>query len=178
MKGSSYNIIQVKQWEESWLVCLCMHVGLGLGRKRMNRARSFSLPQEAGIPLGTLTAQLASKSFWTEHMLDESLKQISHCVLTTQQNHPETTTKLHESLAESPMEQVLLQLHSKNPNNERGLVHSQNYSLKASEEQEARELRIPPSLLDRDANADGYQTPPYLSPGITRRYKLRERVFV
>ncbi len=32
-----------------------------------------------GTPLGSLVAQLASKSFWNTDMLNESLKQIAHC---------------------------------------------------------------------------------------------------
>ena len=40
------------------------------------RSRRFSSP----IPLGSLTAQVASKSFWTRDMFNESLKQIAHIV--------------------------------------------------------------------------------------------------
>lgn len=117
------------------------------------RSRSFSYPSatlpDQGIRLGTLTAQIASKSFWTREMLLEALKQMG------QASMKELNEPSHK-------------------NNEQSLTVSDFfYSEENIEPAEGeREWRSPRSSFDVHENSNGYFTPPYLSPGITRKLRL------
>lgn len=119
------------------------------------RGRSASIAATGpGIPLGTVTAQIASKSFWTKDQLDESLRQMTHSMLielsnSSQLNHWKDQLAIH--LEENP-----------GPESD-------------------REWATPPrSSIDGHKRVNGYYTPPYLSPGITRKLKPsnEERLFL
>lgn len=112
---------------------------------RRGRSKSLNLPMPTvttGIPLGTLTAKLASKSFWTGEMLDETLRQVSHTVL-KEVNIMDLDCGLAGN--EIPKEK-----------NER------NYDQKT-----------PCVSLSEDGCPNGFRTPPYLSPNITRKLRIR-----
>ena len=109
------------------------------------RSKSATLP---GIRLGTLTAQIASKSFWNKDMLNEALKQINKTVL-----------------AESSRS---------GSDNERDDEDGNFYTSRTKPITEgAREWKSPCSSVNDDYRC-GYLTPPYLSPGITRKLTLTE----
>ena len=118
---------------------------------------SLSCQNQPGIPLGSITAQLASKSFWTGTMLEERLKQIAHTVL--QETYSKPVQKSMECL-------------ENNDFNERE-------SKKLGENEQERELKSPCSSRgDSNANSHGFRTPPYLSPGSTRRLQWRDDLFL
>ena len=108
---------------------------------------------KSGIPLGSLTAQLASKSFWNEGMLKSSLEKIAY---TAAQESPYSASSL-DSLQESETE--VEQCFEREISEE---------SVHTKENNEDRELRHPFSKI-RKWHTGGCQTPPFLSPGITRR---------
>lgn len=120
----------------------------------VGRKRSISLTQPSpfkpGIPLGTITAQLASKSFWTGSMLEERLKQIAHTAL--QETHSISIAEVQEK--------------AENSNENTKKAQKVDY-------REERELRTP-SCSSQGEPTHGYRTPPFLSPGATRRIRWME----
>lgn len=110
------------------------------------RSRSVSLGAAVpGIPLGTITARIASKSFWTGEMLDEALRQISHSTL--KEEEPTKTSEKEE---------------------EGDVFRTVGDQL---EMERGREWRSPWSSTDNCSKDNGYHTPPYLSPGVTKKLK-------
>jgi methionyl-tRNA formyltransferase len=106
-----------------------------------------------GIPLGSLTAQIASKSFWTKDMLNEALKQINKTVLSE-------SSKI---------------LGSDNEKEEKQAIIHHAYKEDVNSEDRDREWRTPSSSVDGyRIEGTGYRTPAYLSPGITRKLVLTE----
>ena len=122
-----------------------------------------------GIPLGTQTAQLASKCFWNKQMLQTSMEKIAQCAAKESSSLGSSLESLEDVFDEnllqvsgessdesscSPPQQVKVQW-----NKEEGL---RNRVLKHPLE---RNISIPLTTSRRS----GENTPPYLSPGITRR---------
>lgn len=116
-----------------------------------------------GIPLGSLTAQLASKSFWNTDMLKTSMEQIAQCAVQEVSCLGSSLESLHNS-DEEYSDRELIQV------SEEESVLDLNESTCALEgvAPEDRELKNPYTVF-LDRKSKGYQTPPYLSPGITRR---------
>lgn len=106
--------------------------------------------QRAGIPLGSITAQLASKSFWREDMLSECLKQIAHCV-----------AKESAANGEDSRNKSLKQLQQIQH------IYKREHSTETAEEDESMHSSVSADSILSDA--EGYKTPPYLSPGAGRR---------
>lgn len=115
------------------------------------KSRRFSYPSATlpglGIPLGTLTAQIASKSFWTREMLDEALERISQASL---KESSDTSGSDYQKDGD--------------------FCNSKD---NVGPQEGDREWRSPRSSVHEYAS-NGYYTPPYLSPGITRKLTLTE----
>lgn len=164
-------------------------------------SRQNSTPHfDRGIPLGTLTAQLASRGFWSSEMLMKSMEEIAQCAArespslgssleslqssqdnlfdqdTVQVSEPEenTSSEPDENTSSAPEENTssvpeektssapLLQQHVFVPNMKNG-------------GSAMRELRHPLALSrtsNHTAEQSGIRTPPYLSPGITRKLNI------
>lgn len=128
-----------------------------------------------GIPLGSLTARLASKSFWNSEMLKTSMEQISQCAIqevsclgssvesfkdSEDEDYDRDLIRVSEDEHETSLEESGAGSNSDGPEDDHGLVLEQ-----------LRELRNPLFRLPPRGSSGmgGYRTPPYLSPGITRR---------
>lgn len=109
-----------------------------------------------GIPLGSLTAQLASKGFWNTDMLKSSMEQIAQCAV----QEVSCLGSSLESLQDEELEfsdRELIQVSEEESMGEHRMEIEQD-----------RELKNPyTSCIEQKCK--GYDTPPYLSPGITRR---------
>lgn len=119
------------------------------------RGRSATLTT-SGVRLGSVTAQLASKSFWNDDMLRERVKQIAHALL-------------QEKSAQNP------QADSYDEVNQR---RQKDVAQREGDHFRERELRSPCVCLgESGVPRHGYRTPPYLSPGATQRIRRRDDMF-
>ncbi len=121
-----------------------------------------------GIPLGSLTAKLASKSFWGPDMLQKSIEQIAECAAKEVSCLGSSVESLSDSECQFPDCRESTDRESTDSGEEDlGTVFEALAEMGESSRQ-GRELRNP---LRRESMADfrGHRTPPYLSPGTTRR---------
>ena len=151
--------------------------------KKTTRSASVGCISPLGIPLGTLTAQIASKSFWNQDMFNDALKHMSHTTLL----HPvseksgstpgrkdnqedldtdnEGNCEAEESSESEEEEEEEEEEEDKSEHSHPVLLHERKDLNKANE----REWRVPCSRPRSHWHGD--RTPPYLSPGITRRFR-------
>ena len=146
-----------------------------LRRENMEAQRSKSvdcspsMDFKHGIPLGSLTAKLASKSFWSTEMLQKTLEEVTRCA--AQEVNTSLCSSI-ESLNDSEREFSDMDI---NRISELSEVSTDHENMETEEvtieqqqqQQQQRELRNPLSVFYRDCR--GCQTPPYLSPGTTRK---------
>lgn len=138
---------------------------------------SPNLEFKHGIPLGSLTAKLASKSFWGQDMLQQSMEKIAECAakevsclgssVESLSNSDEQFSDLDDDIITEKRVTAEIELESSGTAGE-------------EEEERPRELRNPLSKLSTHScksDCDGIHTPPYLSPGITRRIKMKSNGF-
>lgn len=115
-----------------------------------------------GIPLGSLTAQLASKSFWNKDMLKRSMEQISQCA--AQELEVPCFSSL-ESFHDSEDEMEYSDRDLIQVSEEECIMDSAQDRV---EPEQVRELKNPYTVFS-ERQYKRCETPPYLSPGITRR---------
>lgn len=113
-----------------------------------------------GIPLGSLTAQLASKCFWNQDMLKKSMEQIAQCAVQEVSCIGSSVESLQDS-EEWFSDADVIQISGEENNAESPEARIQP--------EQVRELRNPFTILS-ERKRTGFETPPYLSPGITRRF--------
>lgn len=180
--------------------------------QRLNSTPTFN----SGIPLGSLTAQLASKSFWSPEMLMKSMEEIAQCAAQESSSlgsSLESVQSSDDNLFEGDTVQVsdkeseegsssssapLLQQHTFVLTEEKSKTEEKRELRKTKEKREfrkteekrafrmtkennafrKRELKHPlektrsSDSSDPTARRSGISTPPYLSPGVTRRVQL------
>lgn len=125
---------------------------------------SPSMNFKHGIPLGSLTAKLASKSFWSTEMLQKTLEEVTRCA--AQEVNISLCSSM-ESLNDSEGQFSDIDINRISELSEEVSTDLENMETGEATELQ-RELRNPLSVL-HSYNCRGVQTPPYLSPGITRK---------
>lgn len=136
---------------------------------------SPSMNFKHGIPLGSLTAKLASKSFWSTEMLQKTLEEVTKCA--AQEVNSSLCSSSTKSLNESDGQfsdvdiNRISELSDAEADVEADGADHENMEIEEAVQQ--RELRNPLSAFH--SNCRGYRTPPYLSPGITRKLVLSNR---
>ncbi len=110
-----------------------------------------------GIPLGSLTAQIASRSFWNPEMLRESMEKISQTAV-----KESSMESLVEDSDEDDYKSDTIQISTEELDRDSTINH----------EEDIRELKHPLSNFGKEGKSGGYTTPPYLSPGLTMKVRL------
>ena len=113
-----------------------------------------------GIPLGSLTARVASRSFWNPDMLKRSMDEIVQCAAKEVSCLGSSVESLHNSEGEFSDQDIQI-----SEEEERAGLSTTKFTI--GDQHEDRELRNP--LVKSSSGCRGYATPPYLSPGVTRR---------
>lgn len=129
----------------------------------LRATKSLNNSPRLGIPLGTMTAQMASKSFWNPDMLKRNMEQIAQTAVREASCLGSSLESLHDSEGDFS-DREIIQV------SEEEIVCEQTrlVVVETSTPAEDRELRNPYTVF-LQRKCKGTETPPYLSPGITRR---------
>ena len=144
---------------------------------RLNSTPNF----RSGIPLGSQTAQLASKSFWNPQMLQTSMEKIAQCAARESSSLVSSMESIDSSDDETFDENVV-QVSEDSSDDSRSFSASHlqqfNFTLEAKENLRTRVLRHPlentKSTPLASSRRSGESTPPYLSPGLTKKLKSQQ----
>ncbi len=140
-------------------------------KKRLNSTPNFQI----GIPLGSQTAQLASKSFWNTQMLQTSMEKIAQCA--ARESSSSSSLESIESIEDEAFDENNIKCYEDTPNYSRSLSTPllQQFKFKVETEDNIGS-RVPRHPCEHEKSTpltcsrrSGENTPPYLSPGLTKR---------
>ncbi len=156
-------------------------VGDSVGKPRQKRLNSMPNFQ-IGIPLGSQTAQLASKSFWNPQMLQTSMEKIAQCAARESSSLGSSLESI-DSIEDEEFDENVVQV--SDDSSDDGSTSFKTLNLKQfkftvviEENIRNRVLRHPHEKMRYTSSStrSGENTPPYVSPGLTKRLSTNRQL--